>query len=125
MQPCFGGRPGRGRAPGAKYMQIIRGACEALHIAAPRKDPSLRHPQLVLQPRPTRPRREIMKATLLAAAAAISLGIGTAYAGDGEGPAGGYVYPGTIFAGSIYAGTQTPARSVAAPGNSGATNIFG
>ena len=66
-----------------------------------------------------------MKTTLLAAAAALSLGIGAAYAGDGEGPAGGYVYPGTIFAGSIYAGTQTPAPSVAAPRNSRATNIFG
>jgi hypothetical protein len=44
-----------------------------------------------------------MKMLFFAAAAALSLGIGSAYAGDGEGPAGGYVYPG-----SIYAGVQTP-----------------
>ena len=32
-----------------------------------------------------------MRTMLLAAAAALSLGIGSAYAGDGAGPAGGYV----------------------------------
>ena len=32
-----------------------------------------------------------------AAAAIVSLGIGSAYAGDGEGPAGGYVDPGVSF----------------------------
>jgi hypothetical protein len=47
-----------------------------------------------------------MKTMLLAAAAALSLGIGSAYAGDGEGPSGGYVYPG-----SIYAGAQIPAQN--------------
>jgi hypothetical protein len=47
-----------------------------------------------------------MKTMLLAAAAALSLGIGSAYAGDGEGPSGGYVYPG-----SIYAGVQVPAQN--------------
>jgi hypothetical protein len=49
-----------------------------------------------------------MKTMLLAAAAALSLGIGSAYAGDGEGPAGGYVFPGYIIPGSVYAGAQTP-----------------
>jgi hypothetical protein len=44
-----------------------------------------------------------MKILFFATAAALSLGIGSAYAGDGKGPAGGYVYPG-----SIYAGVQTP-----------------
>jgi hypothetical protein len=39
---------------------------------------------------------------LLAATAILGPSIGSAYAGDGEGPAGGYVYPG-----SVYAGTQT------------------
>ena len=44
-----------------------------------------------------------MKILLFATAAALSLGIGSAYAGDGEGPSGGYIYPG-----SIYAGVQVP-----------------
>lgn len=47
-----------------------------------------------------------MKTMLLAAAAALSLGVGSAYAGDGEGPAGSYIYPG-----SIYAGVQTPLQN--------------
>jgi hypothetical protein len=47
-----------------------------------------------------------MKTMLLAAAATLSFGIGSAYAGDGEGPSGGYVYPG-----SIYAGAEVPAQS--------------
>ena len=52
-----------------------------------------------------------MKAMLLGAAAALGLGIGSAYAGDGEGPAGGYVYPGSIYAGAVYAGAPTPVRN--------------
>jgi hypothetical protein len=51
-----------------------------------------------------------MKTALLAAAAALSLGIGSAYAGDGEGPAGTYVYPGSIYGGAVYAGAQAPVR---------------
>jgi hypothetical protein len=51
-----------------------------------------------------------MKTILLAAAAALSLGIGSAYAGDGEGPAGGYVYPGYIVPGSIYGGAKLRCR---------------
>jgi hypothetical protein len=42
-----------------------------------------------------------VKTMLLAAAAALSLGIGAAYAADGEGPAGGYVYPSYIVPGSV------------------------
>ena len=42
-----------------------------------------------------------MKTMLLAAAAALSLGIGSAYAGDGQGPSVGYIYPGSVFAGVI------------------------
>ena len=49
-----------------------------------------------------------MKTMFLAAAAALSLGIGSAYAGDGQGPAGGYVFPGYVIPGSVYAGAQTP-----------------
>jgi hypothetical protein len=49
-----------------------------------------------------------MKTMLLAAAAALSLGVGSAYAGDGQGPAGGYVFPGYIIPGSVYAGAPTP-----------------
>ena len=56
-----------------------------------------------------------MKTMFLAAAAVLSLGVGSAYAGDGEGPAGGYVYPGYIIPGSVYTGAQTP--SVAAVQN--------
>jgi hypothetical protein len=48
-----------------------------------------------------------MKTMLLAGAAALSLGIGSAYAADGEGPAGGYAYPGYIAPGSVYAGAPT------------------
>jgi hypothetical protein len=60
----------------------------------------------------SRPWREIMKTMLLAAAAALSLGVGSAYAGDGEGPAGGYVYPGYIVPGSIYGGAQAPVQNM-------------
>ena len=51
-----------------------------------------------------------MKTMFVAAAAALSLGVGSAYAGDGQGPSVGYVYPGSIYAGSVYAEVQTPAR---------------
>jgi hypothetical protein len=69
-----------------------------------------------------------MKTMLLAAAAALSLGIGSAYAADGQGPAGGYVYPDYIFPGSVYAGTPTPAQHtprVATAQNGQATHIYG
>jgi hypothetical protein len=56
-------------------------------------------------------RRETMKTMLLAAAAALSLGIGSAYAADGQGPAGGYVYPGYIAPGAVYAGAQTAVQN--------------
>ena len=45
-----------------------------------------------------------MKPMLLAAAAVLSLGVGSAYAGDSEGQAFGsnvYVFPGTIYAGAV------------------------
>ena len=74
------------------------------------------------------PRREIMKTMLLAAVAALSLGIGSAYAGDGAGPAGGYVYPGYIVPGSIYGGAQVPVQNtprIAAAQNGQATHIYG
>jgi hypothetical protein len=66
-----------------------------------------------------------MKTMLLAAAAALSLGIGSAYAGDGEGPAVGYVYPGSIFAGSVYAGAVQNAPPAATAQNGRATHIYG
>jgi len=64
-----------------------------------------------------------MKTMLLAAVAALSLGIGSAYAGDGEGPAGGYVYPDYIPPGA----TAYPAMKgqVAPAQNGGAVRIFG
>jgi hypothetical protein len=43
------------------------------------------------------PRRETMKIMLLAAAAALSLGVGSAYANESGGQAGGYVYPNYQF----------------------------
>jgi hypothetical protein len=69
-----------------------------------------------------------MKTMLLAAAAALSLGIGSAYAADGQSPAGDYVYPEYIFPGSVYAGTPTPAQNtprVATMQNGQATHIYG
>ena len=66
-----------------------------------------------------------MRPMLLAAVAALSLGIGSAYAGDGAGPAGGYVYPGSIFAGSVYAGAVQNAPSAATAQNGRATPIYG
>ena len=63
-----------------------------------------------------------MKTMFLAAAAVLSLGVGSAYAGDGEGPAGGYVYPGYIIPGSVYAGAQTP--SVAARNGQAQTHAY-
>jgi hypothetical protein len=66
-----------------------------------------------------------MKTMLLAAAAALSLGIGSAYAGDGEGPAGGYIYPGAVFAGSVYAGAVQNAPPVTTAQNGRATHIYG
>ena len=50
-----------------------------------------------------------MKTMLLAAAAALSLGIGSAYAA--QGPADGYVYPDYIAPGSVYAGAPTAVQS--------------
>jgi hypothetical protein len=69
-----------------------------------------------------------MKTMLLAAAAALSLDIGSAYAADGQGPAGGYLYPDYIAPGSVYAGVPTPAQNtprVATAQNGQATHIYG
>ena len=66
-----------------------------------------------------------MKTMLLAAAAALSLGIGSAYAADGEGAAGGYVHPDYIFPGSVYAGAVQNDPSVATVQNGRATHIYG
>ena len=38
------------------------------------------------------------------------LGIGSASAGDGEGPAGSDVYPGSIYGGAVFAGAQAPTQ---------------
>jgi hypothetical protein len=56
-------------------------------------------------------RSEIMKTMFLAAAAALSLGIGSAYADAGGGQAGGYVYPDYIAPGAIYAGAPSPVQN--------------
>jgi hypothetical protein len=64
-----------------------------------------------------------MKTMLFAAAAALSLGIGSAYAGDGQGPAGGYVFPGYVAPGTVYAGAQTP-PTVTAPGGAAHTHVY-
>jgi hypothetical protein len=64
-----------------------------------------------------------MKTMLLAAAAALSLGVGSAYAGDGEGPAGGYVFPGYIAPGTVYAGAQTP-PVVTTPSGQAHTHVY-
>jgi hypothetical protein len=71
---------------------------------------------------------KFMSTTLLAVITALGLGIGSAYAGDGGGPAGGYAYPDYIAPGSVYAGVPTPARNipgVATVQNGQATHIFG
>jgi hypothetical protein len=47
-----------------------------------------------------------MKTMLLAAAAALTLGIGSAYANDSQGQAGGYAYPDYVFPGSVNAGVR-------------------
>jgi hypothetical protein len=56
-------------------------------------------------------RRKTMKTMLLAAAAALSLGVGSAYANDSQGQAGGYAYPDYVFPGSISGGVQAPAQT--------------
>ena len=69
-----------------------------------------------------------MRTMLLAATAALSLGIGSAYADQNRGPAGGYVYPDYVFPGAVYAGAETPLRNappVAAAQNGQATQIYG
>jgi hypothetical protein len=48
-----------------------------------------------------------MKTLFLATAAALSLGIGAAYAQESGAQSRGYVYPGYVPAGSIYAGVHT------------------
>jgi hypothetical protein len=65
---------------------------------------------------------------LLAAAGALSLGIGSAYADQTGGAAGGYVYPDYVFPGAVYAGAETPLRNappVARTQNGRAAQIFG
>jgi hypothetical protein len=52
-----------------------------------------------------------MKTMIFAAAAALSLGIGSAYAASGAAPADGYVYPDYVFPGSVYAGAETPMQN--------------
>jgi hypothetical protein len=47
-----------------------------------------------------------MRTMLLAAAAALSLGVGSAYASESQGQAGGYAYPDYVFPGSVNAGVQ-------------------
>jgi hypothetical protein len=64
-----------------------------------------------------------MKTMLFAAAAALNLGIGSAYAADG--PAGGYVHPDYIFPGSVYAGAVQNDPSVATVQNGRAAHIYG
>jgi hypothetical protein len=51
-----------------------------------------------------------MKTMLLAAAAALSLGVGSAFAADSQSQAGGYVYPDYVFPGSVNAGVQVPVQ---------------
>ena len=58
-----------------------------------------------------------MKTMLLAAAAALSLGIGSGYAAQGT--AGGYVYPDYIAPGSVYAGAPTSVQTTAATAQNG------
>ena len=60
-----------------------------------------------------------MKTKLLAAAAALSLGIGSAHAADGQGPAGGYLYPDYIAPGSVYAGAPTSVPTTPATAQNG------
>jgi hypothetical protein len=64
----------------------------------------------------SRLRREIMK-TMLLAAAALSFGIGSAYAA--QGPADGYVYPDYITPGSVYAGAPTSVQTTPATAQNG------
>jgi hypothetical protein len=69
-----------------------------------------------------------MKTMVLAAAAAFCLGIGSAYAAGGQGPAGGYLYPDYIAPGSVYAGAPTPVQNtprVTTLRNGQATYIYG
>jgi hypothetical protein len=69
-----------------------------------------------------------MRTMVFAAAAALSLGIGSAYAAGGQEPAGGYLYPDYIAPGSVYAGAPTPAQNtprVATAQNGQATHIYG
>jgi hypothetical protein len=62
-----------------------------------------------------------MKILFFATAAALSLGIGSAYAGDGEGPAGGYVYPGSIYAG-VHPVQKAPSAATAQNGQT--THVY-
>ena len=52
-----------------------------------------------------------MKTTLLAAAAALSLGVGSAYANDSQGQAGGYAHPDYVFPAAVSGGVQAPAQA--------------
>ena len=72
--------------------------------------------------------RPLIRTIVLAAAAALSLGIGSAYAAGGQEPAGGYLYPDYIAPGSVYAGAPTPAQStprVTTLQNGQTTHIYG
>jgi len=65
-----------------------------------------------------------MKTMLLATAAAMSLGIGSAYAADSATPAGGYVYPDYIFPGTVYGGVVQGGPSATPAQNGQATHIY-
>ena len=58
-----------------------------------------------------------MKTMLFAAATALSLGIGSAYAA--QGPVDGYVYPDYIVPGSVYAGAPTSVQTTPAAAQNG------
>ena len=59
--------------------------------------------------------------TIILAAAALSLGIGSAYASDSEGASGNPVY---VFPGTVYAGTVQKAPPVATAQSGPAVHTF-
>jgi hypothetical protein len=65
-----------------------------------------------------------MKTMLLAAAAALSLGAGSAYAAGSGNQSGGYVYPDYVFPGSVYAGNRVPASPAVTAQNGQAVHAY-